>query len=355
MLFVPYVKRVLNFLTQDGNRVNIATVTRRKRVNPEERKGSILMSILERKTKKTRIMLFLLAAIMVISYSMAGIGEAAYAAAISNAPHAVKVGDDKLAVVGSKAEAEKVIDGIVEEYTDGLDKVESVNVEPQITAEPAMFAGNQVAAADKATESIISDNEKEGNFEVVATGEQYLRKNTGHKTVVKKNSKLAKGTKKVTQKGVDGVIDYTKERVYVNGELESSKIVERDVVTYNKTEVIHEGTLSGSAVVAEAKKYLGNPYVYGGNSLTKGIDCSAFTQQIYAKFGKTLPRTSSAQRSVRKSVPYSQAKPGDLICYSGHVAIYAGNGKIVHAARPGKGICISSATYTKILTVRRVI
>ncbi|MEG0918738.1 MAG: NlpC/P60 family protein [Anaerovoracaceae bacterium] len=313
------------------------------------------MEILERKTKKTRILLFLLAAIMVISYSMFGLGEVVYAATVTNAPHAVKVGDEKLAVVGSKEDAEKVIEAIVEEYTEGLDKVESVKVEPEITAEPAMFTGDTVAEADKATDEIISKNQKEESFEVVATGEQYLRKNTGHKTVVKKNNKLAKGTKKVARKGVDGVVDYTKEKVYVNGEAESSKIVDRDVVRHSKTEVIYKGTLSGSAVVEEAKKYLGNPYVYGGNSLTRGIDCSAFTQQIYDKFGKDLPRTSSSQRSVGKSVPYSQAKPGDLICYSGHVAIYAGNGKIVHAARPGKGICISPATYTDILTVRRVI
>lgn len=113
--------------------------------------------------------------------------------------------------------------------------------------------------------------------------------------------------------------------------------------------------VKGTQVVSYAENFIGNPYVYGGNSLTSGTDCSGFVKLIYKKYGKTLPRSSYSYRSVGKSVSYSQARPGDIICYSGHVAIYAGNGRIVHAARPGKGICMGPATYTRILTVRRVI
>ncbi|MEG0918737.1 MAG: C40 family peptidase [Anaerovoracaceae bacterium] len=113
--------------------------------------------------------------------------------------------------------------------------------------------------------------------------------------------------------------------------------------------------VKGTQVVSYAKKFVGNPYVYGGNSLTNGTDCSGFVKLVYKKYGEDLPRSSYAYRSVGRSVSYSQARPGDIVCYSGHVAIYAGNGKIVHAARPGKGICVGPATYTSILTVRRVI
>ena len=110
---------------------------------------------------------------------------------------------------------------------------------------------------------------------------------------------------------------------------------------------------SGQAVADYALQFVGNPYVYGGTSLTKGADCSGFTMRVYEKFGISLPHSSSSQRSYGKEVSYSDAKPGDLICYSGHVAIYIGNGKIVHASTPSSGIKVSKATYKNILTVRR--
>ena len=112
----------------------------------------------------------------------------------------------------------------------------------------------------------------------------------------------------------------------------------------------------GAQIVAYAKQFVGNPYVYGGNSLTNGIDCSGFTQQIYGHFGISLPRTSGAQRSVGRAVSYSEAQPGDLICYSGHVAIYIGGGAIVHAANESLGITIGyNAAYREILSVRRLV
>lgn len=108
------------------------------------------------------------------------------------------------------------------------------------------------------------------------------------------------------------------------------------------------------AVVDYACQFIGNPYVWGGTSLTNGADCSGFVQSVYAYFGVSLPRTSSAQRSAGYEVSYSEAQPGDIICYDGHVGIYVGNGQIVNAQDPAHGIGISPATYTSILTVRRI-
>ena len=108
------------------------------------------------------------------------------------------------------------------------------------------------------------------------------------------------------------------------------------------------------AVVDYACQFIGNPYVWGGTSLTNGADCSGFVQSVYAHFGVSLPRTSSAQRSAGYEVSYSEAQPGDIICYNGHVGIYVGDGQIVNAQDPAHGIGISSATYTSILTVRRI-
>ena len=104
---------------------------------------------------------------------------------------------------------------------------------------------------------------------------------------------------------------------------------------------------SGSSVVDFATQFVGNPYVWGGTSLTGGADCSGFTQSVYANFGVSIPRTSYEQQNAGYEVPYSEAQPGDLICYGGHVAIYMGNGQIVHASNSRDGIKISNDRHTE--------
>lgn len=110
----------------------------------------------------------------------------------------------------------------------------------------------------------------------------------------------------------------------------------------------------GQEVVDFAVQFIGNPYVYGGTSLTNGADCSGFVQSVYKNFGVSLPRTSTQQRSSGTEVSYADARPGDLICYAGHIGIYTGNGQIVHASSPSTGIKLGTATYRSILSVRRI-
>ena len=112
---------------------------------------------------------------------------------------------------------------------------------------------------------------------------------------------------------------------------------------------------SGQAVVEYASRFIGNPYVWGGTSLTHGADCSGLVQSVYKHFGIQLPRTSSQMRSAGRAVSYSNARPGDVICYNGHVGIYKGNGQIVNAINRARGIGILSATYANIITVRRLL
>ena len=110
----------------------------------------------------------------------------------------------------------------------------------------------------------------------------------------------------------------------------------------------------GQAVVDYAMQFKGNPYVYGGNSLTNGTDCSGFVKGVYAHFGISLPRTSYAMRSVGRSVSFSEIQPGDIVCYEGHVAIYAGNGKNINAIDEAHGIGLSNTKYRRIVTIRRM-
>lgn len=118
-------------------------------------------------------------------------------------------------------------------------------------------------------------------------------------------------------------------------------------VSYNPT---------GQSVVNYACQFVGNPYVWGGTSLTNGADCSGFIMSVYAKFGVSLPHSSGAMAGCGRGVSYSEAMPGDIICYAGHVAIYMGGGQIVHASNAKDGIKISgNAAYRPIVAVRRVL
>lgn len=112
----------------------------------------------------------------------------------------------------------------------------------------------------------------------------------------------------------------------------------------------------GVAVAQYACQFVGNPYVYGGSSLTNGTDCSGFVMSVYAAYGVSLPHSSTADRSRGYAVEggVANAQPGDIICYSGHVGIYIGNGQIVHASNERTGIIISNVSYRSVLAVRRI-
>lgn len=148
----------------------------------------------------------------------------------------------------------------------------------------------------------------------------------------------------------------SKEEEEARLEKEAEEARRREEVARKKAEEeAKEKAGSGQAIVDYACQFIGNPYVWGGTSLTNGADCSGFVQSVYKHFGVSLPRTSGQMRGAGTGVSYSEAIPGDVICYDGHVGIYMGDGQIVNAINRSKGIGVLSATYANIITVRRIL
>ena len=174
-----------------------------------------------------------------------------------------------------------------------------------------------------------------------------------------KEAKAAKKLLQDEQKVLKKLKDEEKRRQ--EEERRRQEALNKTYETTSYTQIVDNASGSdiGKKIAKYGLQYVGNKYVYGGTSLTNGVDCSGFTYRVYETFGYTLPRTSYAQGNVGRAVDYANAQPGDLIMYSGHVGIYIGDGKIVHASNskpyPQGGIKVNNATYRKIIGVRRIV
>ena len=143
-------------------------------------------------------------------------------------------------------------------------------------------------------------------------------------------------------------VNIDNEEGYVSGEFVTCEVQLRDAMTLNEVRFGEGVSDARIALVSEAVKYVGNPYVWGGTSLTRGADCSGFVLSLYAQYGIYLPHSSRAQANCGRRVSTAELKPGDLLFYGSggginHVAMYIGGGQIVHASTPRTGIIISSA------------
>ncbi len=242
------------------------------------------------------------------------------------------------------------------EYLDGWTKIRSGSAEGYVPAD-ALITGAEARssaedyATDKATvtASVLNVRSGQGTENEILTqveeGEEYAI--TGEPV---------DGWYPVKVGETDGWVcgEYiTAETSYSYGETKEEE--EERIAEEKAREEAEEAVAEGQAVIDYACQFIGNPYVWGGTSLTEGADCSGFVQSVYAHFGVSLPRTTYDMEHAGYAVSYEDAMPGDLILYDGHVGLYMGDGNIVNAMNEEKGIGICNATYMKIIAVRRVL
>lgn len=218
-------------------------------------------------------------------------------------------------------------------------EIQKIEEEEKKAAEEAARKAAEEAAKKAAAEEAAKKAQEEANKKAAEASKKSSSASgsntgSGSSTSNKSNSNASSSSSATTSKD--------------NGSSSSSSSGSSgSSVSYNPT---------GQSVVNYACQFVGNPYVWGGTSLTNGADCSGFIMSVYAKFGVSLPHSSGAMAGCGRGVSYSEAMPGDIICYAGHVAIYMGGGQIVHASNAKDGIKISgNAAYRPIVAVRRVL
>ena len=307
----------------------------------------------------------------------------------------VEAGDKELAVLHTKEDADAVIDRVEQYYTKDEAKDVRVSVEPVLTSAQRHYVKKdapRVSKISEAVKSIASMTKGDSPLIRVTTTQTYTNKEkVDFETSYKKSDDLIKGAVKVSDEGKAGQKLVTSEVVTVNGKETSKEIISEKVIKKARIRLVLEGTAKddkvdkkgeegsagkvfhvkkqgkiyvadkpgkemGKYVADYALNFVGNPYVYGGESLTDGIDCSGFTMEVYRHFGISMPHGAHQQRAYGKSVKLKDARAGDLICYNGHIGIYIGNNKLVHAMNPANGITVSRIGYNgkAIVTIQRL-
>ncbi len=231
---------------------------------------------------------------------------------------------------------EEESDELQKTINDQKAKVENFNEQLASARAKASQYKNQIAAQNKEIKKIVEAEEAAAAARKKKAEEEAARKKKAEEAAKKKAEEEGKSSKKEEEA-------YAPEE---EGEYEEES---------PPSDKNGGGSGTGNQVASYAQKFLGNPYVSGGTSLTDGCDCSGFTQSVYSHFGYSIPRTSWEQQSAGRGVSYSEAQPGDLFCYSGHVGIYIGNNTICHASTPETGIKLTPATYRDIVTIRRIV
>ncbi|WP_165443909.1 C40 family peptidase [Lachnoclostridium sp. Marseille-P6806] len=248
-----------------------------------------------------------------------------------------EVADDKRALEETKAELEEAESGLQEEKAALESRVS--DLQSKYNNYEALISAAQAEASSLRRQYEEQTRQLSAQVEAEARAAEEARRKAEEEAAAKAAAAGNAGTENAASGDSSS---------QTSGTSESTAPVKK---TYQAA-----GSATGQNVVNFACQFVGNPYVYGGTSLTNGTDCSGFTQSVYSAFGISIPRTAESQRNAGVEVAsLEEAQPGDLICYPGHVGLYIGNGTIVHASTRATGIKYSAATYRSILGIRRIL
>jgi len=295
-------------------------------------------------------------------------------------PYVVKAGTEEIFLVGDAETAEAVIERVMSEYRLDGAQINSITIDKKLTVEPKKLKRGEeaplVLTEDEAVEYVLAANQSDnplfsvtvnaqkGKLGDVKAGKEYIE-----------DKDMYEGDTELKSKGESGSQIITNEMTAVNGKVLTSSVVDTAVIKDAVASIFYKGTKErpkdtiradysgkimgsgdGAAIARYATQFVGNPYKYGGTSPENGADCSGFVMAIYGRHGISLPRTVGPQSYCGKGVSLAEAKPGDVVCYSSHVGIYIGGGKIVHASTPRGGIKIGGVHDTgPITTIRRIV
>lgn len=293
--------------------------------------------------------------------------------------YAVKAGSDELFKVKDKETAEKVIEDVMNEYTPEGAQVNQIVVDKKISTVSSSVkkdkADTEVMSEEEAVDYVIEQNAGDDPlFCVTVKANVSDVEGVEAKTEYKADDEMFEGYTEKKREGEDGTQVVTDQVISVNGAVLNTDKVGSTVINESTSEVIHKGTKkrphdtvwadysgsvigegNGASIANFGLNFVGNPYRYGGTSLTNGADCSGFIYAVYHHFGYTsVPRVGA--QNIGRGVALAEAQPGDVVYYGHHYAMYIGGGKIVHAYNSRRGICVTSVHDPgRILTIRRLV
>lgn len=338
----------------------------------------------KKKKKSGKLGRKILAGILAVSL-VTGVTFVGTAKVFSSYPVAIMIDSKPVCYLASRDEAEKVISKVVKRMSvkgsdikavtnDNrleIDRADTMDVDPakQMSVKEAVKY-----LTDRDNLKTASSESEDDTFKMTVVSTKIVDRNFTPEPVYEADETMLAGTKVIKTENKDG-----KERVLIVYTTENGKITEKDetlieTLEEGTSEVIVKGTLglpdgadwktydgdpvynNGEELIETAKKYIGTGYKLGSANLAKGVSCIGLVKAIYAKYGVYIPMSMTGARKVGIAVSYKNMKKGDIICYSNHFALYAGNGKILDSrSRGGVGIRSLNSVGQKVLTVRRIV
>lgn len=293
--------------------------------------------------------------------------------------YAVKAGDTEIFKVKDKETAKKVIEDVMDEYTPKGAQVSEIVLDKKITTKVAGVKkdkmNEEVLSESEAVDYVLEQNSTDDPLFCVTIKADISDVNDVEaETEYETNDEMFENNTKVVQEGADGSKVDTDRVISVNGAVLNAKTVNSTIINDATSKIIHKGTKArprdtawadysgstigvgdGNRVANYALNFVGNPYRYGGTSLTNGADCSGFIYSVYRHFGYTaVPRVGA--QNIGRGVALAEAEPGDVVFYGHHYAMYIGGGKVVHAYNSRRGICVTGVHDPGgIKTIRRLV